>query len=174
MAVAEQSNPPQHDKSVGKSVAKHLEFSNTESPQKVSVDSPVSASMMDFSPVSSIASSLTPPASQASSGSVRGCGRPRKPIAKPDYSDFPFGASHAEQVKWFKAKNTEVWRYNKFISEEEEDYRSKERERALKYYYEKKKKGGEKDAESLNDMYLDDLEEEKQDRAKQLSKIRSE
>ena len=31
-AVAQQSNPPQHDKSVGKSVAKHLEFSNTESP----------------------------------------------------------------------------------------------------------------------------------------------
>ena len=28
-AVAQQSNPPQHDKSVGKSFAKHLEFSNT-------------------------------------------------------------------------------------------------------------------------------------------------
>ena len=66
-AVAQQSNPPQHDKSVEKSVAKHLEFLNTESPQKVSVDSPGSASMMDFSLGSSITSSLTPPASQASS-----------------------------------------------------------------------------------------------------------
>ena len=68
-AVAQQSNPPQHDKSVGKCVAKHLEFLNTESPQKVSVDSPGLASMMDFSP-----GSLTPPASQASSGTVRGHG----------------------------------------------------------------------------------------------------
>ena len=175
MAVAQQSNPPQHDKSVEKSVAKHLEFSNTESPQKLSVDSPGSASMMDFSPGSNITSSLTPPASQASSGNVRGHGQPRKPIAKPDHLDFPFGASCAEQVKWFKAKNTEVWQYNKFISEEEEDYQSKEREQALKYYYDKKKKGGQKDAESLDDvMYLDDLEEEKKHRAKELSKIRSE
>ena len=74
MAVAQQSNPPQHDKSVEKSVTKHLEFSNTESPQKVSVDIPGSASMMDFSQGSSITSSLTSPASQASSGNVRGHG----------------------------------------------------------------------------------------------------
>ena len=149
---------------------------NTESSQKISVDSPGSASMMDFSPGSSITSSLTPPLSQASNGSVRGHGWPRKPIAKPDYSDFPFGGSHAEQIKWFKAKNTNVWQYNKFISdEEEEEYRLKEREWSLKYYYEKKKKEAAKEAESLDDVeYLDDLEEQKKDRTKELNKIRSE
>ena len=74
MAVAQQSKAPEPDELVEKSAAKHLEFSNNKSPQKISVDSPGSASMMDFSPVSSITSSLTPPLSQASSGSVRGCG----------------------------------------------------------------------------------------------------
>ena len=74
MAVAQQSKAPEPDELVEKSAAKHLEFSNTESPQKISVDGPGSASMMDFSPGSSITSSLTPPLSQALSGSVRGCG----------------------------------------------------------------------------------------------------
>ena len=127
-AVAQQSKPPEPDESVKKSAAKHLEFSNIESPQKIIVESPGLASMMDFSLGSSITSSLTPPPSQASSGSVRGHGQPRKPIAKPNYSDFPFGASCSEQIRWFKAKNTDVWQYNKFKSEEEEEYGSKERE----------------------------------------------
>ena len=49
MAAAQQSKAPEPDESVEKSAAKHLEFSNTESPQKISVDIPGSASMMDFS-----------------------------------------------------------------------------------------------------------------------------
>ena len=102
----------------------------------------------------------------------RGHGYPRKPISKPDYSDFPFGGSHNDQIKWFRAKNTDVWWYNKLISEEEEEYHLKEREHTLKYYY-KKKKTATEETENLDDIqYLDDVDERKKDKAKELSKIR--
>ena len=113
---------------------------------------------------------MTPPPSQAFGS--RGHGHPRKPIAKPDYSDFPSEGSCNDQIKWFRAKNTDVWWYNKLISEEEEEYHSKERELSLKYYYEKKKATTEK-MENLDDIqYHDDVDEKKKDRAKELSKIR--
>ena len=73
MAAAQQSKAQESDKPVERSAAKYLEFSNTESPQKINIDSPGSVSMMDFSLGSSITSSLTPPPSQASSGSGRRC-----------------------------------------------------------------------------------------------------
>ena len=54
----------------------------------------------------------------------------------------------------------------------EEEYHLKERERTLKYYYEKKKTATE-EMENLDDIqYLDDVDEKKKDRAKELSKIR--
>ena len=83
---------------------------------------------------------MTPTPSQALSGSGRGHGCPRKLIAKPDYSDFPFGESHIKQEKWFRAKHTNVWWYNKLINEEKK-YHSRKQECTLKYYYNKKKKG---------------------------------
>ena len=125
--------------------------------------------MSESSPLSSVTASMTPPPSQALGS--RGHGHPRKPIAKPDYSDFPFEGSHNDQIKWFRAKNTDVWQYNKLISEEEE-YHSKEREHSLKYYY-KKKKATTEETENLDDIqYLDDVDEKKKERAKELSKIR--
>ena len=81
-----------------------------------------------------------------------------KPIAKPDYSDFTSEGSHNDQIKWFKAKNTDVWWYNKLIREEEEEYCSKEKQCALIYYY-KKKKSATEAAENLDDIqFLDDVD----------------
>ena len=166
-AAKDMEKEPSESKSYKSAIAKQLEFPGT--PHSMDLDSPMSLSMSESSPLSSVATSLTPPPSVASGS--RGHGHPRKPIAKPDYSDFPFEGSSNDQIKWFKAKNTDVWWYNKLISEEEEEYHSKEREHVLKYYYEKKKAATEA-AENLDDIQYLDVDEKKKDRAKELSKIR--
>ena len=83
-------------------------------------------------------SSLTP-----SLGSLKlgwGCGHPCKQVAPPSYDDFPHGASEEEKQRWYKCKRTEMWRFQKLMSEEGSKYRKSEKERSLWYYYEKNPK----------------------------------
>ena len=79
-------------------------------------------------------STLTPsemgtPRTTSSVESKRGPGRPCKELTMPTLADYPQNASKEELAHWWKAKQSEVWRYQKLSGPEGEDYRRQESER---------------------------------------------
>ena len=66
------------------------------------------------------------PRTTSSAESKRGPGRPHKELTMPTLADYPQNASKKELAHWWKAKQSEVWRYKK-LSERVKRLRSQSR-----------------------------------------------
>ena len=102
--------------------------------QYTNVTPPLTTSSNDFSPTSSVSSTLQ---SNDPKEHKRGRGQPRKECVGVTYSDFPVNGLVKEQEHWFKAKTTERWWYAKLSGPDGEEYRAAEKARSLEYYYNK-------------------------------------
>ena len=67
-------------------------------------------------------SEMGTPRSTSSVESKWGPGRPHKELTMPTLADYPQNASKEELAHWWKAKQSEVWRYQKLSGPEGEDY----------------------------------------------------
>ena len=74
-------------------------------------------------------SEMTTPRATSSVESKRGPGRPCKELTMPMLADYPQNASKEELAHSWKAKQSEVWRYQKLSGPEGEDYQRQESER---------------------------------------------
>ena len=81
------------------------------------------------SPSTPTTSEMGTPRTTSSVESKRGPGRPHKQLTMPMLADYPQNASKEELAHWWKAKQSEVWRYQKLSGPEGEDYRMQESER---------------------------------------------
>ena len=68
----------------------------------------------------------------------RGRGRPRKPVVKPTFEDFPVDGSLEEQKIYQKQKTTKLWRYNKLSGSNSAEFRKSENTRVKTYQKAKK------------------------------------
>ena len=106
-----------------------------------------------------------------STPSTRGRGRPRKTIKEPTLDDYPQDGTESEKERWFRAKTTERWRYQKLSSEDAEEFRKKENER-VKAAYRKRKASKEEHSMDGVDKLSDDQETAKKVRVKEQNRKR--
>ena len=106
-----------------------------------SIGTPQSSKYLDITSDTSPATSTISTSSTATPSMPRGRGRPHKILTKPDFSDFPVGGSYDEQECWFKAKKTNMWRYNILTSYQEAAYHAHENQHTSKYYHNKRGAG---------------------------------
>lgn len=118
-------------------------------------------------------SEMGTPRSTSSVESKRGRGRPRKELTMPTLADYPQNASKDELAHWWKAKQSEVWRYQKLSGPEGEDYRRQESERVKRLRSRSRVKEEEEVlAEEISNGDDDDFNDEQRTKSQEQSRIR--
>ena len=126
----------------GSLAPKLLDFTTPRSSRKAkNVATPPTPStpgtFQSISDVESLSSTgTTPEMSKLSLG--RGRGRPRKPVVKPTFEDFPVDGSLEEQKIYRKQRTTKLWRYNKLSGSNSAEFRKSENTRVKTYQKAKK------------------------------------
>ena len=138
MQSTPQSTPGMKYGGEGSLAPKLLNFSTPRSSRKAkNVATPPTPStpgtFQSISDVESLSSTgTTPEMSKLSLG--RGRGRPRKPVVKPTFEDYPVDGTLEEQKIYQKQRTTKLWRYNKLSGSNSAEFRKSENTRVKKYH----------------------------------------